>query len=94
MELVKEPKKKNRVKRVTFGVSIISPFCTTKLASLFKFHIFGQNLVFGKAVKGVIFFTRPCCEIKISKPPYVSFSKMFGLCHFLSLLDLPKRNYM
>ena len=28
------------------------------------------------------------------QPPYVPFSKMSELCHFLSLLDLPERNYM
>ena len=45
-------------------------------------------------LKRMFFFNWPFRDIKISKPPYVPFSKMFELCHFLSLLDLPERNYM
>ena len=53
-----------------------------------------QNQFLAQSYKGWFFFAWPCCDIKISKPPYVPFSKMFELCHFLSLLDLPERNYM
>ena len=45
-------------------------------------------------LKRMFFFNWPFRDIKISKPPYVPFSKMFELCHFLSLLDLPERIYM
>ena len=45
-------------------------------------------------LKRMFFFNWPFRDIKISKPPYVPFSKMFELCHFLSLLDLPETNYM
>ena len=57
-------------------------FCK-KNALFAKFWPFSPKISFWHSLNGDdFFFTWPCCDIKISKPPYVPFSKMFGLCHF------------
>ena len=39
------------------------------------------------------YFAQLFWDIKISKPPNVTFLKMVELCHFLSFSDLSERNY-
>ena len=55
-------------------------FCK-KNALLAKFWPFSPKISFWHSLNGDDFFS-PCCDIKISKAPYVPFSKMFWVMPF------------
>ena len=63
-----------------------------------SFHA-GSSLVgdkptkFGTTSKGKIVFSWRFQDIKISKPPYVSFPKIVRFCQFLQFWHVSQRNY-
>ena len=52
-----------------------------------------QTNQFSTTKKGEIVFSWRLIDIKISKPPLVSFPKMVGFYHFLRFWHLSQRNY-
>ena len=65
--------------------------CTLYLPALLLMP--GANPSFCHKLERQYYFAQLFWDIKISKPPYVTFLKMVELCHFLSFSDLPERNY-
>ena len=56
--------------------------------------VWSENTILAQPWMVRFFVNWPYWDIKIPKPPHISFPKMIGLCHFLWFLGSPEKNYL
>ena len=68
--------------------------CVWGVSGLSVLAVWSQNTILAQPQNGTIFLTWLYWDIKIPKPPHISFPKMIGLVHFFNFLGSPEKNYL